>query len=265
MTRVKFIEKTHQYVSDQGELISVSAFTDRFKTKIDWNKKAAGVAARLTKETGKKVTTAQILSKWEYKRNKAAKIGTAYHTAREDQLLAQINPKFYERTCKKKGCLYVDADKFSIPITELENDTVYPELMIYDTDYMICGQSDKVIVTNNTINIWDYKTDAEIKFKGYSNKWQDPTHYLPPISHLEECNGNLYSLKMSMYMYLLWKANKGRFKPGEIVIEHIHLKRDPNDMDLPVEKNGAPIVLKTEFIQLPYRKKEVISMLQTLK
>ena len=41
MSSIQFIEETHKYVTDEGkELISVSAFTDLFKEKVDWRKKA---------------------------------------------------------------------------------------------------------------------------------------------------------------------------------------------------------------------------------
>ena len=66
-------------------------------------------------------------------------------------------------------------------------------------------------------------------------------------------------------MYMLWKANKGRFKPGEIVIEHVHLKRDPDDYNVPILEDGKPVILKREEIRLPYRKKEVLAMLKTIK
>ena len=263
--KVKFLEKEHKYLDeDDKELISVSAFTDRFKPKVDWKAVAAKVAKKKTKE-GEPTTAEDILLKWERKRDKAASIGTLYHTIREEQLVAQVAPEFYNIACLTKQCEFSDGLKYSIPINQLDNNTVYPELMIYDFDYMICGQADKVIVTNKKINIWDYKTDAEIKHQAFSSKWVEPAKMLPPISHLEDCNAIHYSLKMSLYMYLLWKANRGKLKTGDIVIEHVHLLRDPNNDNLPVLRDGKPVVLKIEKIKLPYRRKEVEDMLKTLK
>lgn len=265
MPKVKFIEETHQYLDEEDrELISVSAFTDRFKPKVDWKAVAKKVAAKKTRE-GEPTTTEAILAKWERKRDLSAKIGTQYHSIREEELLSQGNPEFYGVSCGTKVCEFSDGHKFSIPINQLDNNTVYPELMIYDFDYMICGQADKVIVTDKKINIWDYKTDQEIKHKAFSSKWVEPAKMLPPVSHLDDCNANHYSLKMSLYMYLLWKSNKGKLKTGDIVIEHIHLKRDPNNDNLPVLKDGKPVVLKIEKIKLPYRKKEIEDMLKTVK
>lgn len=265
MNKVKFIEDSHQYFTEEEkELISVSAFTERFKQKVDWRAVARRVALKQIK-LGEPTTTDEVLAKWERKRDLSAQIGTAYHTIREEQLLGGDKTIFYDKECGIKGCTYSGNDKWSIPINKLEDNTVYPELMIYDLEHMICGQSDKVIVADKKIHIWDYKTDTEIKFKAFSSKWVKPAKFLSPISHLDDCNANLYSIKMSLYMYLLWKANKGTLKPGDIIIEHVQLERDPKNDNLPILRYGKPIVKKIEQIQLPYRKKEVMDMLSTLK
>ena len=65
---------------------------------------------------------------------------------------------------------------------------------------------------------------------------------------------------MSLYMYMLWKANRGRFKPGKIILEHMHLKR--NEDGYPILENGLPIVTKTDIKYLPYRKREVEDMIK---
>lgn len=265
MSKVKFIEETHQYLSeDDRELISVSAFTKQFEGKKDWKKIAKNYAAKQTK-AGNPMTTEEVLARWERKRDESARIGTLYHNIREEELVNSSSSIFYNVPCETSACPYVGTDKWSVPINELTNNTVYPELMIYDFEHMICGQSDKVIVTNNKIHVWDYKTDAEIKFKAFSSEWVKPAKLLGPLKHLDECNGNIYSIKMSLYMYMLWKANKGRFQPGDIIIEHIHLLRDPENDNIPLLKDGKPVVQKIEKITLPYRKKEVEAMLKTLK
>lgn len=263
MSKIKFIEDTHKYLTeDDKELISVSAFTERFKNKVDWSAIAKKVAQKKTRD-GEPTTTEEVLKKWERKRDLSASIGTSYHAIRE--MDGNID-NFYNTICQVEFCPVIEQLKWSIPINKLKNNTEYRELMIYDLEHMICGQADKVIVVNNKINIWDYKTDAEIKFKAFSSKWVEPAMMLPPLNHLEECNANIYSIKMSMYMYLLWKANRGLLKTGDIILEHVHLKRDPNDDNLPVlDSEGKPIVLKIEKIKLPYRKQEVINMLKTIK
>lgn len=263
LSKIKFIEKTHQYFTEEGkELISVSKFVEKFKPHIDWVKKAAGVAARERKE-GKKSSTKSVLSRWKDKAQVSAGVGTLYHSIKEQELIQNSGTIFYNVPCATKHSPHVLGTKLSIPINLLSNGEVYTEIMIYDLEYMVCGQADKVIVADNRINIWDYKTDKEIPFHGFSNKWVAPAKMLDPVSHLDDCKGNLYSLKMSLYMYMLWKANKGKFLPGDLILEHVHLKRD--EAGMPILENGKPVVLKTEEIRVPYRKKEVQDMLKTLK
>lgn len=256
---IRFIEKTHRYIDEsENDLISVSAFVERFKEKTDWNK----IAERYAKKNsinGVTLSKQDVLNKWERKRNISAEIGTLFHSIMEQELINS------DKNVCVKSCPSDTEYKYSIPINTIEDNTKYPELIIYDKDHMICGQSDKVIVENGKIHIYDFKTDAEIKFKGFSNKWQGARKLKGPLSHLDECNGNIYSIKMSLYMYMLWKANGGKFKPGDIIIEHIHLKRDPEDDNIPVLEDGKPVVLKVEKIKVPYRKKEVMEMLKTIK
>lgn len=588
MNKIKFIESSHEYLTEDGEdLISVSKFTERFKEKVNWDEVAKKCAIKLTKQ-GSPSTKQDVLDKWKNKGNITREIGTLFHSIKEREILQKETHEFYGIECEKESGYYEHNNKMSIPINELKNNTVYPELMIYDLGHMICGQSDKVIVVNKEINIWDYKglaldtfiptrdgfklmadiiegdtifdgdgrlttvkhvseihynpcyritfdtgdeilcdhehkwiisrrmykdaykneekrteelyslfkseipirlqcssismkkidlpvdpyvlgawlgdgnrhygritnmnpklwkeienrgyilgsdisggssgraedrtifglsvklkqlnllknkhipdiylrssyrqrldllrgfmdtdghynrtrdrcvmgttrkwqaeammqlvsslgwkptlintytsgfgkvnipvflvnfnapenpfltrnedykyissekskfryvrniekietiatkcisvtspshtylvtknyikthnTDAEISFQAFSNKWVKPRKLLPPLSHLDDCNGNIYSIKMSLYMYMLWKANKGRFKPGELILEHFTLKRDEDK--IPILENGIPVILRTEQIELPYRKQEVEAMLKTLK
>jgi hypothetical protein len=264
MSEYKFIEDGHLYsTSDDREMISVSKFTDLFKPKVDWNEIARKSAAKLSKQ-GTPTTKEDILAKWALKRDKSAEAGTRLHELREAQLVEQKEETFYNTLCKTVSCTHQGDYKYSIPL-QLENNHVYPELMICDEDYMICGQSDKVIVVNKHIHIWDYKTDQEIPMVGWRSEWVAVRKMLPPIDHIDDCKGMHYALKMSLYMYLLWKANKGTLKPGNLVIEHIPLKRD--DEGLPIlDVTGGPILQgPTKKLQLPYLKKEVVAMLKTSK
>lgn len=253
--RIYFKEKTHQYFNEEHEeYISVSKLFKKLEPFVDWDKKARKYAKDQT-EAGNPLSFMDVKRKWERKRDLAAQAGTIYHGIREDELLQISNPEFYNVPCGTKSCPVSEGIKWSLPETKLENNKVYPELIIYDHDAKICGQSDKVIVTNNTINVWDYKTDEEIKFEGWSSEWKKADKYLPPINHLEVCNGNMYSVKMSIYMYMLWKQNK-HLKIGDLIIEHIKLKRDSEG--IPVLENGKPVVIgKPKQINLVYRRSEI--------
>lgn len=265
MGNIQFIDDTHTYLDEQGKkLISVSSFVERFKNKQDWSKIATAAAKKATKN-GNPTTAQELLDKWNFKRDESARIGTIWHEDREQEVIKDGTYLFNNNKLSVQGSTYKGGIKYSFPIHDLDPNTLYPELIIFDEDLGISGQSDKVIITDSSINILDWKTDQSIDFKGYSSEWSSAKKMLPPISHLDECNGNIYSLKMSLYMYLLWKAHRGRYKPGNIIIEHVNLKRDPDNDNIPVLVDGKPVVLSINTINLPYRKQEVISMLNTLK
>lgn len=255
--KVYFKEDSHQYFSEDGkEYISVSKLAKKLEPFIDWDKKARKYAK------DHDMSLVDVKRKWEEKRIKGSQAGTIYHALEEQKLLDDPAPLFYNVVCKKQPCEVINSVKWSYPLEKLQDNTVYPELMLYDHETLICGQSDKVIITNGTINIWDYKTDEEIKFEGFSNEWVKAAKYLPPVSHLDVSNGNSYSLKMSMYMYMTWKANKN-LRIGDIIIEKVTLKRDSEG--IPILKDGKPVVLNMENIKLLYRKNEVRDIFEFYK
>jgi hypothetical protein len=252
---INFFEQEHKYIHDNGtEYRSVSHFVDGFKTKVDFNT----IAKKYAKKNG--LTTEEVLTEWEHKKNYCASVGTLLHSDKEIDEINQKIKNYYNTECLVKPSIAKSEGKKSFPLESIENNMVYPELMIYNHEHKICGQSDKVIIVNDTINIWDYKSDEEIKFFSYVSKFVERLKFQPPLDHLDQVNGNIYSIKMSIYMYFLWRATNGKFKPGEIILEHCILKRD--EKGLPILENGKPIILEERMIKLPYRKNEVIKMLE---
>ena len=254
---VKFKADTHQYFDENNnELISVSSFVKEFQEKVDWIKKAKTKSKNLLKYEGIKKDYKEILKEWEQSRFLGTNAGTIIHAMKEAAALN--NSKI-----KVRGAHSDDFYKYSFDLSELEDGYLYPELMMYDFEHMLCGQSDEVEILDGYINIYDYKTDKEILFKGYSNKWEGPKKLLAPVSHLDDCNGHIYTLKMSTYMYMVWKATKGKYKPGKIILKWCPIER--NELGHPILYNGVPKIVKEENITLPYRKDEVIKMLKHIK
>lgn len=265
---VKFKEAGHKYFTlDDKELTSVSGLMKKFEPKVNWTEKAKQKSKNLLKYEGISMTYQEILDKWEKARVKGTEAGTLVHKAKEDELLA------------KKGIITIKESefdgnyKYALNVNQLEDNTVYPELMIYDLEHGLCGQSDEVEIKNGVIEVRDHKTDKEIKTRGYSSRWEPAQTYLKPLDHLEVCNYNTYSIKMSLYMYLIWKANKGKFKPGKILLNWCPIERDEDGLPIlystqtgeVVEKGGIPNILEETIIEVPYLKKEVMAMLKTIK
>jgi|LakMenE01Jun11ns_1017448.scaffolds.fasta_scaffold9952597_11 hypothetical protein len=252
--QVKFIESTHQYLSDKGELTSVSKFVKGFEVEKDWKKIAEKNVRNLKKYKGIIKTVDQVLKEWENKRNLGSAAGTILHEIKEKQRIESCS------NIKHSGFKGEDGGKVSFDLSLLEDGYIYPELMLYDFDYMVCGQSDEVEILDRKINIIDYKSDKSIDFKAYQTEWTEPEYLLPPLNHLQNCNGNLYALKMSLYMYMAWKQCRGKFKPGKIILKWCPIERDEDG--IPILYDGIPKIIKEQDIELPYMKQEVLKMLE---
>ena len=132
----------------------------------------------------------------------------------------------------------------------------------------LCGQADRVEVVNGIVNIYDYKTNKEIKTSGYTN-WEGITDkMLDPVTNLDDCNLNHYALQLSFYMYMILKHNP-RLKPGKMIIEHIIFKeagKDAYDNRVVLyDASGEPVVDEIVKYEVPYLKTEVINIINHLK
>ena len=140
--------------------------------------------------------------------------------------------------------------------------------MVYLLSAGICGQSDLVEVINGFIHITDYKTNKEIKlesFKSWDGSKQKMQH---PINHLDDCNFIHYALQLSLYLYIILKHNP-KLKPGRLKIQHVIFKeqdRDKFDNPIPLlDSEGNPIVDEIIEYDVPYLRKEIISLIHWLE
>lgn len=255
--KVFFEDKEHRYYNeDRIPYISVSGLAKKLEVKKDWD----AIKKKYAKKKG--LTVAEVQADWDRKKDLGTQAGTAYHFTREQQLLSG-EVIYQDIACEKRPCSLRDGIKESQDIKKLQDNTVYPELIIYDHEYRIAGQSDKVFVVNGEISVEDYKTDKAIERKAFSSEWTEPEKLIGPCCHLENCNYNMYSLKMSMYMYMLWKQNK-HLKVGKLILEHVQLQRDEDGIPI-LDENGQPIVLKIERMEVPYRRREVKEIFELYK
>ena len=255
--KIQFFEEEHKYITEDGiEYKSVSGVVHELELKKDWD----AIRKKYAKKHGG--TPSEWKEKWERKAKLSTEAGTALHEELENDLLSKGNYIINNIECKVHATGKKSEVKYSFPLTELKDNTTYPELMIYDHTYKICGQSDLVIIANITLHIHDYKTDKAIKRKAFSTDFIEPEKLLPPVSHLDCCNFNVYALKMSLYMYMVWKQNQ-HLKCGKLILIHKEIERDVDE--IPVLYDGKPKVLKTTEIELPFLRKEVKEILKQCK
>jgi hypothetical protein len=226
---------------------TVTEIVDALIPQKDW----VAIAKKHAKKHGN--TPEHWTEKWTSKRNKSKEVGTILHSEIEQDI-------------KKKGFEY-EGSKLSVkffektggfPSGKLEDNSSYPEFSVCDKDFDVCGRIDNVFVKNKKIYITDSKTDETIDKKAFSNEWVKAEKLLQPCSHLDNCNYNIISLKMSLYMYLIWKQNP-QYRIGDIILNHVILQRDEDG--IPLLQDGKPIVLDIKPIKLSYRRDEVKKLL----
>jgi hypothetical protein len=265
---IKFEEEGHKYTnldnSKDIEWISVTKLIHQFTEKFD----APAVAEKCSKGKNPKYkgkSTEEILEMWNNENKRAIDLGSWYHNQREKDVLS---------------CNTITRDGIELPIISpiIENGIklapdqsvtsgVYPEHLVYLKSVGVCGQADRVEIVGNKIDIYDYKTNKEIKTEGY--KYWDGTKkmMLGPLRHLEDCEFNTYALQLSVYMFIMLKHNYN-LEPGTLEIHHIEFEIESEDENgypvYAIDAAGDPIISKVTPIELPYLKKEVMAMFKWL-
>ena len=265
-----FNAKDHSYKSLTTEpeiaWYSVTTVVSSLKKPFD-AKKTAQKVSKNTKSKWHGIEPKIIEEIWANEAKRAVDLGTWYHNQREADLcsLASIEREgtvvpIFAPLPLKDGIKYAPSQKLE--------PGVYPEHMVYLKSAGICGQSDLVEVVNGRVNIIDYKTNKEIKMESFKD-WEGISEkMLHPISNLDDCNFNHYSLQLSIYMYMILKHNP-KLLPGTIYIHHIVFETEGKDKwGYPIAKldlNGEPIVKDVNLIPVPYLYDEVIAVINYMK
>jgi len=180
---------------------------------------------------------------WKEENERAVKLGKWYHWQRELQD-AEYN------VCPVRG-----EWKYALP-QQLE-EGIYPEFIVYDTRFNICGQIDRLVVKDGKIFLLDYKSNKELKT--YSKFFMQP-----PIQGIVDCKFNHYSLQLSMYATMLLHHNP-HLKLGGLEIEHVRFKVVSRDnFGYPLhwkDEMGNYKVESTTKIPIVYMQKEAMQLM----
>jgi len=265
---IQFTAETHKYES-QGEnkidWLSVTSFVSLFKPPF----KKIEIATKVSKKRKSKwygLTPEKIIEIWDNESKRAVNLGSWYHDQREAELIMC-------NTLQRAGIdlpIIQPIEQDGIKLSPDQNLTpgIYPEHLVYLKSAGICGQADRIEVIQDIIDCYDYKTNKEIKLKGFTN-WEGVTKkMLYCLSHLDDCNFNHYALQLSTYMYIMQKHNH-HLKPGKLQIHHIKFEIEGHDeFGYPItayDPAGDPIVKEVIPYDLPYLKKEVRNMIKYIK
>jgi hypothetical protein len=266
---LRFTPQDHKYTSlkkeDEKDWISVTSFIGNFKQPFEADL-IAEKSSRSKKSKWFGMSPLEIKNAWKAEAKRATDLGTWYHNCRERDICELETIERSGVTVPIVKPIEIEGVKYS-PDQKL-SDGVYPEHMVYLKSAGLCGQSDLVEVVDGMVNITDYKTNKEIKVEGFTNWEGITTKMMKPVSHLDDCNLNHYSLQLSLYMYIILKHNP-KLKPGLLTIHHILFEEvDKDKFGNPItalDSNGDPIVKDIVQYDLPYMKKEIMSLLHWLE
>lgn len=265
---VLFLPQEHKYISinpnEKIEWTSVTSVVSMFKEPFD----ADAIAAKSSKNRKSKwygMSPETIKEVWKNEATKATMLGTWYHNQRESDLLECES--ITREGFKLKIVKPIENNGLKqAPEQKLDNG-IYPEHFVYLKSSGICGQSDRVEVVNGFVNIYDYKTNKEIKKESYVNWEGISKKMLSPVSHLDDSNYWHYALQLSFYMYIIIKHNP-KLKPGKLCLDHVIFEDDGLDKDgnkiYKLDIDGHPILKQIITYELPYLKSEIISIINHL-
>jgi hypothetical protein len=265
---IRFDPEKHSYIDDQSQAyLSSTKLIGMYKPPFD-GPTAAAKATKNRKSKWYKMPVEQILEVWSQESNRSLVLGNWYHDQREKDLLS-CKTISYNNFDLPIYTSHYNTDGYKIAGDQKLVDGIYPEHFIYLASAAIAGQSDRVTISGGRVDILDYKTNKEIKTQGFKNYEGITQKMLFPLSHLDDCNLNHYTLQLSLYMYIILKHNP-ILTPGNLTIQHVifeeEFDKDPYGYPLYVkDEEGNPVVKNVVTYDLPYLKDEVITMLEHYK
>lgn len=203
-SNIKYYDEEHKYFVDGKELMSATTFIGKFKPKFETEKLAEQYAAK------RGLNVNDVIADWDYKRDFSTVKGSAVHLFAENYWNNKVFPYDGSIPLKKFGVDQVKEkyDKCVQYFMNFYNDAkqnlvpVKMELVVGDIEYGIAGMVDCLFFNkkSNMLEIYDYKTNKDIKLKNDFGQ-----RFGTPISHLDVCEINTYSLQLGLYKHIIEK------------------------------------------------------------
>lgn len=175
------------------------------------------------KEHYQNMSQQEILTEWKRINDEANEYGTKVHEILERYLLANriYFPKDdYEREIITK---FQKIDKMY--------GKLYPETILFSEKHKLAGSCDLIEEYDTYFNVWDNKTNKELNYISKYNHWLNK-----PVSHLSDCQYNIYSLQMSIYAYMYQMETKK--KVGRLGLYYLNPEKNYEFELIPVPYLG---------------------------
>jgi PD-(D/E)XK nuclease superfamily len=206
---ITFLHKTHSYLinGQPSAKVSVTGLLEKYKPEFEADKWS------VIKAEQRGITAEEIKEEWRINNLYATTRGSIFHNYVENYYDNKVIPYDQSSVEKDLGSELHTKLREELPVLIKQFNKFYnnnrhllpvkKELVIGDIhDTKICGMLDMLVYNTQTncYEIYDYKTNREIDFASkFEKKFYDP------ISHLDVCEFNTYSLQLSIYQYFIEK------------------------------------------------------------
>lgn len=218
---ITFLHTTHQYLinNQPSAPISVTGLLGKYKEKFEADKWAAIKAEKIG------TSPEELKKEWKQNNLYSTHRGTILHNYIENYYNNKIVPYNKEEVERDLGRDEHNRlrDEIQLLVKQFKNfyaDT--PDILPLKKEFVvgdiagtkICGMVDLIAYNtrNDTFEIYDYKTNKEIKFTSKFKK-----QLLPPLDDVDECEFNTYSLQLNIYKYFIEKYTKIKIEKLYIV------------------------------------------------
>lgn len=190
---IVFTEDDHKYVNEKTgeEYISVTTLIKKYEAEFPKEKIAVAIGKRDGRDPR------EIITEWENIAKEATDYGTKVHNLMERYILA--------------NGIYTPVDDFERNILETyqKNKSInfsgktIAEQLVYLKSLKLAGQSDIIdLIGDEYFDVSDWKTNKMINYYSKYDNW-----FKEPLSHLSQCEYNIYALQLSTYAYMYEKMS----------------------------------------------------------
>lgn len=225
---IMFEERRHIYTIGDQKLTSVTTLLKQFEEEKDWD----AIATRYAAKNGE--TPEYWRTLWKQEGSIAGTKGDELHKYAEVTMANKVYDINMERVVlENERCTLIDWFEPWKVMKKLKmmwdvfwlqaKGTLIPvrsEFVVGDAELGVAGMVDQLFWNTRMkeLQIWDWKTSKKIARHNDFNK------FTGPLSHLDDCEWNKYSLQIGIYKYII-KKNLG-LEIGDCYIGWFHEKND---------------------------------------
>ena len=219
MAKIYLEPEKHVYINEEtGEVYKsvttiLSMLEEEFPAK-DIARAIVNQSDEKKKEKYVGLTENQILSLWEEENRVANEYGTKVHNLLEEYLKRN---KFYFPNDDDEREILNSYDELNIDL----GIKYYCERILFSEKYGIAGMSDHIVdIGTEFFDINDYKTNKILNlYSPYGKKLKFP------VSFLDDCQYNIYSLQLSIYAYFYEEETKKKCRSLSLLYFDRKLKK----------------------------------------